>query len=98
MAAHVALQAAAAPAPVTSLSSLTSICAPMRRYVQPRVLTTLAKAAARLARHAPSGEAYVSRSVPSIAGQRFSKSPSRWSPRSNRAWIRCCASLHVREV
>jgi len=63
-----------------------------------RSWTTLAKAAARLARHAPSGEAYVSRSVPSIAGQRFSKSPSRWSPRSNRAWIRCCASLHVRAV
>jgi len=34
----------------------------------------------------------------SSAGQRFSKSPSRWSPRSNRAWIRCCASLHVRAV
>ena len=44
------------------------------------------------------GEAYVSRSVPSSAGHRFSKSPSRWSPRSNRAWIRCCASLHVRAV
>ena len=32
---------------------------------------------------------YVSRSVPSNAGHRFSKSPSRWSSRSNRASI-CC--------
>ena len=43
----------------------------------------------------PHGD-YVSRSVPSSAGHRFSKSPSRWSPRFNRAWIRCCVSGHVR--
>jgi hypothetical protein len=41
---------------------------------------------------------YVSRSVPSSAGQRFSKSPSRWSPRFNRASIRCCVSGHVSAV
>jgi hypothetical protein len=39
-----------------------------------------------------------SRSVPSTAGHRYSKSASRWSPRSNSAWIRCCASGHVSAV
>jgi hypothetical protein len=32
---------------------------------------------------------YVLTSVPSTSGQRVSKSLSRWSPRSNRALIRC---------
>src|SRR5438876_2659137 len=45
----------------------------------------------------PHGD-YVSRSVSSTAGHRFSKSPSRWSPRFNRAWIRCCVSGHVSAV
>src|SRR6267154_4867830 len=45
----------------------------------------------------PHGD-YVSRSVPSSAGHDFSKSTSRWSPRSKRAWIRCCASGHVSAV
>jgi len=39
-----------------------------------------------------------SKSVPSSAGHRFSKSPSRWSPRFNRAWIRSCVSGHVSAV
>ena len=38
---------------------------------------------------------YVARSVPSSAGHRISKSPSRWSPRFNRVWIRFCVSGHV---
>jgi integrase/recombinase XerD len=41
---------------------------------------------------------YVSTSVPSTSGHRFSKSTSRCSPRSNRAWIRCCDSGHVSAV
>ena len=45
----------------------------------------------------PHGD-YVSRSVPSSAGHRFSKSLSRCSPRSNRAWIRFCVSGHVSAV
>src|SRR5258708_8639133 len=40
---------------------------------------------------APHGD-YVSTIVPSTSGHRVSKSTSRCSPRSNRAWIRCCAS------
>src|SRR5260370_6464371 len=46
---------------------------------------------------APHGD-YVSTSVPSTSGHRFSKSTSRCSPRSNRAWIRCCASGQVSAV
>ncbi len=42
----------------------------------------------------PHGD-YYSRSVPSTSGHRCSKSSSRWSPRFNRAWIRCCVSGHV---
>src|SRR5438552_7309475 len=41
---------------------------------------------------APPHGNYVSRSVPSTAGHRFSNSLSRWSPRSNKAWIRCWVS------
>src|ERR1700681_641954 len=41
---------------------------------------------------------YVSRSVPSTSGQRVSKSLSRWSPRCNRFWIRCCVSGQVSAV
>src|SRR6476660_442372 len=41
---------------------------------------------------------YGSSSVSSVAGHEVSKSTSRWSPRSNRAWIRCCASGHVSAV
>ena len=44
------------------------------------------------------GVDYVSRSVPSRVGHDFSNSTSRWSPRSNRAWIRCRASGHVSAV
>src|SRR5205807_10459227 len=51
----------------------------------------------RRGRASPHGD-YVSTSVPSTSGHRFSKSTSSWSPRSNRAWIRCCASGHVRAV
>src|SRR5882762_5269579 len=52
---------------------------------------------ARRGSASPHGD-YVSKSVPSTAGHRFSKSRFRWSPRSNRAWIRCCASGHVSAV
>src|SRR5437879_2418296 len=41
---------------------------------------------------------YVSRSVPSTSGQRVSKSLSRWSPRCNTFWIRCCVSGQVSAV
>src|SRR6267143_5231100 len=42
--------------------------------------------------------AYISRSVPSSAGHRFSKSPSCWRPSFKRAWMRCCVSGHVSAV
>ena len=47
----------------------------------------------------PGGGVYRGRDeIDRVAGHCFSKASSRWSPRSNRAWIRCCASLQVREV
>jgi hypothetical protein len=49
------------------------------------------------AAHRPHGD-YVSRSVSSSTGHCFSKSPSRWSPRVNSAWIRRCVSGHVSAV
>jgi len=41
---------------------------------------------------------YVSSNLSSTAGHRCSKSPSLWSPRFNRAWIRCCVSGQVSAV
>src|SRR5262249_37598149 len=41
---------------------------------------------------------YVSRSLPRISGQRVSKSLSRWSPRCNTFWTRCCVSGHISAV
>ena len=45
----------------------------------------------------PDGD-YVSRSVPSLSGHRFSKSTSSWSPSFNRVRTRCSVSGRVRAV